>query len=58
MDKKPTAKKITFIYPVELVERLRHLAREHQRSLNGELVWALRQYVQWTEHEQRAGERP
>ena len=49
MDKKPATKKVTFIYPVELLERLRRLAQEHQRSLTGELVWALRRYV--AEHE-------
>lgn len=31
--------------PPELAERLRQLARAHDRSLNGELVWALRLYV-------------
>jgi hypothetical protein len=52
MIKKPLTKKVTFVYPIALLERLRHLAHEHQRSLNGEVVWALRQYVQSVAHEQ------
>ena len=33
-------------YPPDLLEELRKLAQEHERSLNGEIVWALRQYVE------------
>jgi hypothetical protein len=36
---------ITFVYPLEVIERIRQLAVEYGRSLNGELVWALRQYI-------------
>jgi hypothetical protein len=47
MEHQPPAKKkkITFVYPLELIARLRQLAVEHGRSLNGELIWALRQYI-------------
>lgn len=31
--------------PIELLETLRRLAREHQRSVSGEVAWALRLYV-------------
>jgi len=41
----PTKKKITFVYPLEVIERIRQLAAEHGRSLNGEIVWGLRQYI-------------
>ena len=41
----PTKKKITFVYPLEIIERIRQLAAEHGRSLNGEIIWALRQYI-------------
>jgi hypothetical protein len=41
----PDKKKITFVYPLELIERMRKLAAEHGRSLNGEIVWALREYI-------------
>jgi len=32
-------------YPPSLLEELRKLAEEHERSLNGEIIWALREYV-------------
>lgn len=32
-------------YPPDLLGELRKLAQEHERSLNGEIVWALRQYI-------------
>jgi predicted transcriptional regulator len=32
--------------PHTLREALRALARKHQRSLHGEIVWALRDYVE------------
>lgn len=28
-----------------LIEQFRHLASEHKRSLNSELIWALEQYA-------------
>ncbi len=37
--------KITFVYPKDLIDALRVLAQAHQRSLVGEIVWALRQYL-------------
>lgn len=39
-------KKITFTYPVDVLDRMRVLAKEHGRSFIGEIVWALRQYIQ------------
>jgi predicted transcriptional regulator len=36
--------KITVRIPVEVADRIRRLAEAHDRSLNGEIVWALRQY--------------
>jgi len=32
-------------FPAPLVEDIRRLAKEHQRSLNGEIVWAVRRYA-------------
>jgi predicted transcriptional regulator len=55
----PTKKKITFVFPLEVIERIRHLAVEHGRSLNGEMVWALRQYLARQDRqssEQQSGE--
>lgn len=42
--------------PPELAEQLRRLARAHDRSLNGELVWALRLYVTAAENEGSDGD--
>lgn len=32
-------------YPQEVLEAMRKLARAHGRSLNSEIVWALREYI-------------
>jgi hypothetical protein len=37
-----------------LIETFRHLASEHKRSLNSELIWALEQYAK---QEQRKAKR-
>jgi predicted transcriptional regulator len=36
--------KITVRIPTDVADRIRQLAEAHDRSLNGEIVWALRQY--------------
>lgn len=37
--------KVTFTYPKDVLEAMRELSREHGRSLIGEIVWALRQFI-------------
>ncbi|HKW22265.1 MAG TPA: Arc family DNA-binding protein [Ktedonobacterales bacterium] len=37
--------KITLRVSTELAEAMKRLAREHDRSLNGELVRAIREYI-------------
>jgi Arc-like DNA binding domain len=37
--------RISTRYPFDLLEELRKLAKVHQRSFNGEVIWALQQYV-------------
>lgn len=37
--------KITVRFPADVIEALRRLAHQHERSLNGEIVWAVRTYV-------------
>jgi len=32
-------------YPQEVLDAMRQLAQAHGRSLNSEIVWALRQYI-------------
>jgi predicted transcriptional regulator len=38
--------RLTVRIPADLAGRMRALAQEHSRSFNGEIVWALRTYVQ------------
>jgi hypothetical protein len=45
MDKQP-AIKTTIYVPAAIWERLRQSAKEHRRSLNSELVWALQEYLE------------
>lgn len=46
MEKKQTNETgINTRYPNELLEELRKLAKQHDRSFNGEVIWALRSYV-------------
>jgi hypothetical protein len=45
MEKKPGVKQVTFMFPLDVLETMRRLAQFHQRSLVGEIVWALRQYI-------------
>jgi hypothetical protein len=33
-------------FPRALFEELRELAREHERSINSELVWIVREYLE------------
>lgn len=55
----PHVTRLMLRLPPELADRLRRLASAHDRSLNGELVWALRAYVTTVEREEeneRSGE--
>ncbi len=38
--------KVTVILPADVVVQIKEQARQHQRSFNGELVWALQQYLE------------
>ena len=41
--------KITFVLPRQVIERLRAVAKRNRRSLVGELVWAVEQYLRQQE---------
>jgi hypothetical protein len=43
--------KITFVLPRQLIERLRESAARNRRSLVGELVWAVEQYLRQQERQ-------
>jgi predicted transcriptional regulator len=46
MSEKPASTSITIRIPAEIAALLRRLARQHDRSLNGEIVRALREYTE------------
>ena len=45
MGEKQPSTSITIRIPTEIAEMLRRLAKQHDRSLNGEIVRALREYA-------------
>jgi hypothetical protein len=45
---------VSIRFPVDVLEALRRLAKQHERSLNGEVLWALREYLQ--RHQERRPE--
>ena len=45
MSEKQPPISITIRIPAEIAEMLRRLAKDHDRSLNGEIVRALREYT-------------
>jgi predicted transcriptional regulator len=45
MSEKQPSTSITIRIPTEIAEMLRRLATQHDRSLNGEIVRALREYA-------------
>jgi predicted transcriptional regulator len=45
-EQQPATTSITTRIPTEITEELRKLAKRHDRSLNGEIVRALREYVE------------
>ena len=53
-DKHPATISITIRIPAEIAERMRRLAKTHDRSLNGEIVRALREYAEKHKGEQHA----
>jgi predicted HicB family RNase H-like nuclease len=46
MDTKQPETKLTIRIPAGIAETLRRLAKQHDRSLNGEIVRALREYAE------------
>jgi len=46
MDDSPTVDiKLTVRLPLDVIEGLKYSAKAHYRSLNGEIVWGLEQYI-------------
>ena len=46
MENTPKAeRRISIRFPLDVLAAIRSLAKQHERSFNGEVVWALREYV-------------
>jgi hypothetical protein len=54
MSEKQLVIHLTIRIPTEIAELLRRLAKQHDRSLNGEIVRALREYAE--KHQEHEGE--
>ena len=46
MSEKSATTSITIRIPAEIAEQIRRLSKQHDRSLNGEIVRALREYAE------------
>jgi rRNA-processing protein FCF1 len=57
MDEQERKQKITVMIPSTIVNQLKQIAKRHQRSFTGELIWALQQYLEQADqrekHEQK-----
>jgi predicted transcriptional regulator len=51
MKKPPTKDKTTVYIPPEIRTKLKAIAKQHKRSFNSELVWALEVYLESQEKE-------
>ncbi len=45
-------RRISIRFPLDVVNAIRALAKQHERSFNGEVVWALRAYAERQKGEQ------
>jgi molybdopterin converting factor small subunit len=52
MKKKQDESQLLVRFPSDLFEDVKRFAESHERSLNGEIVWALRQYVEQQKKEE------
>lgn len=43
---RPIAAKVNVRFPASVIQAMRELAREDQRSLNSEIIWALREFIE------------
>lgn len=43
-------------YPQDVLEEMRKLAEQHERSFNGEVMWALREYIRQQKGEKQHDE--
>lgn len=50
---KPEEKSIGTRYPLDVLSDMKDLAKDHGRSFNGEVIWALREYIKQQKGEQK-----
>jgi hypothetical protein len=43
--------RISIRFPLDVLNMIRKLAKQHERSFNGEVIWALREYAEWHKDE-------
>jgi hypothetical protein len=39
-------RRISIRFPLAVLAAIRALAKKHERSFNGEIIWALREYIE------------
>jgi hypothetical protein len=39
-------RRISIRFPLDVLAAIRALAKKHERSFNGEIIWALREYIE------------
>ncbi len=54
MHEEPTTKSISIRFPLDLLARLREAAKQHDRSLNGEVLTAIREHLKKSQKEPRS----
>jgi hypothetical protein len=47
-------RRISIRFPLDVLAVIRKLAKQHERSFNGEVIWALREYAE--RHKNETGE--
>lgn len=48
--------RISIRFPWDVLAGIRQLAKQHERSFNGEIIWALREYI--AKHQEEQYRRP
>lgn len=56
LEAKPEQHKVTFFFPIDVLDTMRRLAKDHQRSLIGEIIWALRHYIKQQQSQETDGD--
>jgi hypothetical protein len=50
-------RRISIRFPLDVLDAIRKLAKQHERSFNGEVIWALREYAAWHTGEPKMNQR-